>query len=143
MILNIVLMAGPLLLAPLVVLAMQVLVASFLVSVTKLIINMDLPGSIARRVGTDVSIRCVMTYLLCWWAAWGCYILEWPLFLTLTFSIGGVVLALIGTITMVRKKLAIRGMSDSMVVGLLVFGGGNLPLIVIVPLGLYLVNTFA
>ncbi len=143
MVLNIVLMVGPLLIAPLVVLAMQMLVANFLVTVAKLIIDMDLPGSIARRVGTDISMRCVITYLLCWWAGWGCYMLEWPLELTLAFCIGGMVLALGGTILMVRKKLAIRNRMDASLVGLLTFGGGNLPLIVIVALGLYLVATFS
>ena len=44
---------------------------------------------------------------------------------------------------MVKKKLAIRSRSDSLIVGLLVFGGGNLPLIVLVAIGLYLVATFA
>ena len=143
MILNIILMVGPLLIAPVLVLTMQMLVASFLVTVAKLIIDMELPGSIARRVGTDISMRCVITYLLCWWAGWGCYMLQWPLELTLGFCIGGVVLALGGTVTMVHKKLAIRKWGDAFLVGLLTYGGGNLPLIVLVALSLYLVATFS
>ncbi len=142
MILDIALMVGPLLIAPLVVLAMQALVAMFLTTVTKLILDMDLPGSIARRVSTEISMRCVITYLLCWWAAYGCVMLKWPLSLTLTFAIGGVLLACAGTTLMVKKKLAIRKWSDAHMVGLLVFGGGNLPLIVLVPIVLFLITMF-
>lgn len=140
MLMNIVFLLGPFLLSPAIVYGLQLLFPVFITQGAKTFLAMDVPGSIARRVGTDIAIRCVITYLLCWFAGFGCYMLQWPLSLTIGFSIAAVFLSLIGTIMMVRKKLAIKSWGDSALVGLITFAGGNLPLMVLIAILLFVLE---
>lgn len=142
MVMNLVLLLAPVLLAPLVIYVLQMLFPIFLKEGAKLFTAMELPGSMARKVGTDIAVRDVGTLVLCWAAGFGCHMLQWHYLLTVGFAVGGVLLALLGTITLVKKKLAIRSWTDAGFVGLVAFAGGNLPLFVIIPLLLLFAKMF-
>lgn len=143
MVMKIVLFIAPVILSPAVVAVLQLLFPTFLKEGAKLFTAIDLPGSLARKVGMDIAVRCVGIFVLCWIAGYGCRLLEWNYLLTVGFAIGGVMLALLGTIMLVRKRLAIRSWSDAVLVGLVAFAGGNLPLFVLIPLLMFLITMFS
>lgn len=142
-VMEIILLVAPILLAPFVVYFLSMLFPIFLREGAKLFTATDLPGKVSRKVGTDISMRCVIIFTLSWIAGYGCRLLDLNYVLTVGFAVGGVFLALLGTITLVKKKLAIRSWSDSALVGMITFAGGNLPLFVLVPLLMFLAHLFA
>ena len=81
-------------------------------------------------------------FIFCWWVGYGCLLLEWPYLLTVGCVIFGVLLALLGSITIVKKKLAIRKWSDAALVGMLAFAGGNIPVFIVVVLLMFLESLF-
>lgn len=134
---HIILFGLPVLLSPLVVYASSKLFPIFLELGSKLFLAMDLPGSLLRKVGMDIAIRCAVTYLVCWIAGYGCYVIEWPYPLAVGICISGVFLALFGTIMLVKKEVGVKSWTDAALVGLITYSGGNLPLILIIPLLLF------
>jgi len=140
---KILLLVAPLLLSPLFVLGSQYLFPTFLREGARIFLAMDLPGSLARKVGIDLAVRTVVILVLCWMAGYGCLLLGLSLWFTIGFGIFGVFLAMLGTITLCRGRLAIRSFNDAMLVGLIAFAGGNLPIFVLVPLALLGMKLFA
>ncbi len=139
---KIVLFVAPVILSPLVVFLLQMLFPIFLREGAKLFVAMDLPGSMARKVGTDIAVRCVIIFVVSWCAGYGCLLLGWPYLWTVGFAVSGVILALLGTITLVKKKLAIRKWTDASLVGMLAFAGGNIPLFIIIVLMMLMEQLF-
>ena len=123
----------PILLSPLVVYVSSRLFPIFLELGSKLFVAMDLPGSLLRKVGMDIAVRCVVIYLICWIAGYGCYVIEWPDTLAVGICVSGVFLALFGTILLVKKEVGVKTWTDAALVGLVAYSGGNLPLILIIP----------
>ncbi len=103
----------------------------------------DLPRKVARKVGTDITLRCVIIFTLSWVAGFGCRLMGFDYMVTVGFAVGGVFLALLLTITQVKKKLTIRSWGDSALVGMITFAGGNLPLFVLIPLLMFLASLFS
>lgn len=123
----------PILISPLVVYVSSRLFPIFLELGSKLFVAMDLPGSLLRKVGMDIAVRCVVIYLICWIAGYGCYVIEWPYPLAVGICVSGVFLALFGTILLVKKEVGVKTWTDASLVGLVAYSGGNLPLILIIP----------
>ena len=137
MLTHILLFGLPILLSPLVVYVSSRLFPIFLELGCKLFVALDLPGSLLRKVGMDVAIRCVVIYLICWIAGYGCFVIEWPYILAVGICVSGVFLALAGTIMLVKKEVGVKTWTDAVLVGLITYSGGNLPLILIIPLLLF------
>lgn len=140
MLTTIALFVVPILLSPLVVYVCSRLFPIFLDLGAKLFAAMDLPGSLLRKVGMDIAIRCVVIYLICWIAGYGCYVIEWPYALAVGICISGVFFALFGTILLVKKEVGVKTWTDATLIGLLAYSGGNLPLILIIPLILFFIQ---
>ncbi len=136
---QVVLFVVPVLLSPLVVYISSRLFPIFLDLGSKLFVAADLPGSMLRIVGMDIAIRCVVIYLICWIAGYGCYVIEWPDALAVGIWVSGVFLALLGTISLVKKEVGVKTWTDASLVGLIAYSGGNLPLILIIPLILFFI----
>ncbi len=133
MLTQIILFVAPVLLAPFVVYISSKLIPFFLELGSTLFTAMDLPGSLLRKVGMDIAVRCVVIYLICWIAGYGCYVIEWPYTLAVGICVSGVFLALFGTILLVKKEVGVKTWTDASLVGLVAYSGGNLPLILIIP----------
>ena len=139
---EIILFVAPVILSPLVVFLLQMLFPIFLREGAKLFAAIELPGTMARKVGTDIAVRCVAIFVVSWCAGYGCLLLEWAYLWTVGFTVSGVILALLGTITLVKKKLAIRKWIDAALIGMLAFAGGNIPLFIIIVLLMLMEHLF-
>ena len=137
MLTQIVLFVVPVLLAPLVIYICSKLIPFFLELGSTLFTAMELPGSLLRKVGMDIAIRCVVIYLVCWFAGYGSYVLDYPYVLAVGICVSGVFLALLGTISLVKKEVGVHAWTDASLIGLVAYSGGNLPLILIIPLLLF------
>ena len=137
---QIILFVAPVLLAPFVVYISSKLIPIFLELGSTLFTAMDLPGSLLRKVGMDIAIRCVVIFLVSWIAGYGSYVLELGYALAVGICVSGVFLALLGTISMVKKEVGVHTWTDAALVGLIAFSGGNLPLILVIPLILFFVE---
>ena len=140
MLTQVVLFVVPVLLSPLVVYISSRLFPVFLELGSTLFVAMDLPGSLLRKVGMDIAIRCVVSYLICWIAGYGCLVIELPYALAVGICISGVFLALFGTISLVKNEVGVKSWTDATLIGLIAYSGGNLPLILIIPLLLFFVR---
>ena len=87
----------------------------------------------------DIAVRCVVIYLICWIAGYGCYVIEWPYALAVGICISGVFFALLGTVLLVKKEVGVRTWTDASLIGLVVYSGGNLPLILVIPIILFFI----
>ena len=65
--------------------------------------------------------------------------IEWPYALAVGICISGIFLALFGTITLVKKEVGVKSWTDATLIGLVAYSGGNLPLILIIPLILFFI----
>ncbi len=139
MLTQIILFVAPVLLAPFVVYISSKLIPFFLELGSTLFTAMELPGSLLRKVGMDIAIRCVVIYLVCWFAGYGSYVLEFPYAMAVGICVSGVFLALLGTITLVKKEVGVHTWTDAALIGLVAYSGGNLPLILVIPLILFFI----
>lgn len=137
------LLLAPVLLAPLVFYFLRMLFPYFLQEGIKLFTAADLSGKDARKVGTDICMRCVIIFTLSWVTGYGCQLMEMNYLITVGFAVGGVFLAMMLTITLIKKKLTKKSWGDAALVGMITFAGGNLPLIVLIPLLMFLATLFA
>ena len=139
MLTQIILFVAPVLIAPFVVYISSKLIPYFLELGSTLFVAMELPGSLLRKVGMDIAVRCVVIYLVCWIAGYGSYVLEFPYSLAVGICVSGVFLALLGTITLVKKEVGVKTWTDAALVGLVAYSGGNLPLILVIPIILFFI----
>ena len=137
MVTNIILFAAPILISPLIVYLISRLFPIFIDQGARMFVAMELPGSITRKVGMDIAVHCVAIYLFCWIAAYGCFVLEGPYMLTVGICISAVFIAIYDTISLIKKKIGVKTWLDAMLIGILTYTGGNLPLFIIIPLLLF------
>ncbi|MCZ6837522.1 MAG: hypothetical protein O7G85_17230 [Planctomycetota bacterium] len=142
-VLKISLLVAPVILSPLIIFLLRMLFPYFLQEGAKLFTAIELPGSLARKVGTDIAIRNVIIFVVCWVASYGCTLLEFHYSWSILIAVSSVFLALFFTITLVKGRLSIRSWSDAGLVGLVAFAGGNLPLFILVGLAMGMTFIFS
>ena len=130
--------AVPIALSPLVVRCLRPLFGLFLREGTELFTDVNLERALSVRIGHLLAITNVVVFVLAWSTVVGCAWLKWPPLAGGLLAALGVVIALGFTIWSVRNRVGIVG-QEMVLVGLVAFAGGNLPLIVIVPLVLVFV----
>jgi len=124
--------AVPILLTPLGVLLLRPLFAIFLEEGAELFSDAEPRRSLCRAIGHYLAVFNVAIFVVAWCACCGCRLLEWPKVVGAAVAVVGVITALATTIHLVRKFLGLAG-RPAILVGLMAFGGGNLPLFIIVP----------
>ena len=147
MVWSVLLFGLPVLLSPLLILIISKLTPVFIDLGTQLFVETEYPKVVVRRVGKDIGVRCVVIYVLCWSAAYGCHLLEWPYLLSNGICIAGIAFSLYGAIALVRNRIVLlvenkivrMSWTDSMLIGIIAYTGGNLPLFIIIPLILILI----
>jgi len=125
--------AVPIVLSPLVVRCLRPLFGLFLREGTELFTDINLERALSLRIGHFLAIINVLIFVVAWSSAVGSAWIEWPPLIGGLLAAGGVLLALGITIWSVRNRVGIVG-QEMVLVGLVTFAGGNLPLIVVVPL---------
>jgi hypothetical protein len=124
--------AVPVFLAPVGVLLLRPLFAIFLRLGADLFTDVDARPSLCKAIGHYLAVFNVAIFIVTWSACWGCRFLEWPKIVCGGIGTLGVLIALAVTVHLVRKFLDLRE-TLAVLVGLVAFGGGNLPLIILVP----------
>ncbi len=121
-------------LAPLVVMALRPLFAIFLREGLELFTDVTLESGLVSGIGRVIAKVNVLILLFAWWAAHTCYVVDGKqMLMPAIVAMCGVVLALVVTVQMVRNRVGVVG-QPSMLVGLLTFAGGNLPIFLLVPI---------
>lgn len=123
--------AVPILAAPIAVVVLRRLFAVFLTEGTELFADFSLEPDDARAVGSLMAKFNVFVLLLAWLALFTCMCFNQPHYLLLGIALAGVLSAILISILIVRSNLKMQG-GTMMMVGILSFAGGNLPIIVIV-----------
>jgi hypothetical protein len=120
----------PVVLAPLVVLGLRRLFAVFLVESVDLFGYGTLDRKDALVLGALTAKLNVVVLLVAWLGLYTCLCFHQSNTLLMAIALGGVLSAILVTTLIVRANLRLAGRT-LLIVGLLVFAGGNLPLIVI------------
>lgn len=120
----------PLVFAPLVVLGLKHLFALFVAEGAELFANVNLTRSDSRTLGALLAKLNVVVLLLAWLALWTCRCLGQDPLVVTAIGLAGLLLAMIVTMMIVRVNLEVEG-RPLLLVGLLTFAGGNLPLILL------------
>ena len=123
---------APAVLAPLLVIVLRPLFAMFVRESAVLYAHRHLPRSLAEAAGHYLAAFNVIVFIGIWAAAFTCHFVGAPTAMTITVSVVGVIGAFIATTCVVGALPGIKGLAVYMV-GVVTFGGGNLPLIVTVP----------
>ncbi|MCP3902115.1 MAG: hypothetical protein GY715_00650 [Planctomycetes bacterium] len=129
---NVVCLGVPFVIAPILVLCLRPLFSLFLeeglVLFTDRLVNHDQTAYLAGRL----AAANVLFLLAVWTISFSCAMLDVPLALSAIPTLVGVPVALAVTVLMVRKRVGLDR-RHAMLVGLLAFAGGNLPLFLLVP----------
>jgi hypothetical protein len=130
--------AAPIVLAPLIAWATRRLFGLFLREGAELFVGMDLHRGQTDIAGTSIAINNVIIFALAWWGAVALGATGQSMFLIVAPFIAAVPLGVWVASLPVKSHLHIeRG--DAWLVALLAFAGGNLPLILLMPVILSLV----
>lgn len=132
-VINIAGFAVPMILSPVAVWVLRPLFAIFLREGSGLVGNDKKPKSLCEAAAHYIALFNVITFLVAWCATFGCCLLEGPHILKVGLAIAGVLAGLAVTIRLV-KELAELSWEKALMAGLVTFGGGNLPLIIGLPL---------
>lgn len=122
----------PILLAPLLILALRHLFAWFIKQGIELFLDHDYPAVYSRSLGMSLAQLNVIAGVLIWYAIFGIGLCELPMLGCAAASIFGILLTLWLSIDLVRRRLHVEGW-PAMQVGLIGFAGGNVPFFVTVP----------
>jgi hypothetical protein len=125
--------AGPVLLAPVVMWVLRPMFAVFLREGCDLFSHGALEKDLSRDIGGYLAFVNVVIFTIAYEAALACRVLDGPFCVEMLSVVVGVAVALAWTIRMSSKLVGVSGQSG-VLLGLVAFGGGNLPLIVVVPL---------
>jgi len=123
----------PTILSPLIILIERPLFALFQKESADLFLQQELSKSRSRSMGHYVALFNVITFLFTWYACYGCFLLKAPFYCMAISAVGGVLIALLITVRFVHNFMELS-MQDSLLIGSMTFAGGNIPLIVLVPL---------
>ncbi len=132
----IVILAGflvPTILSPLIIMIERPLFALFQKESADLFLQQEWPKSRCRSMGHYVALFNIITFLFTWYACYGCYLLKAPFCWMLISAVGGVLVALFITVRFVHNFMELS-MKESLIIGSMTFAGGNIPLIILVPL---------
>ena len=129
---------GPVIAAPVAALGTRRLFAVFFREGAALFTGTEVHRELAHGAAMSMAINNALIFSLAWWAAVGISAAGQSMFLIVAPFIAAVLAGVWATTAAVRSKLHASA-GDAWLVGLLVFAGGNLPLIVIMPLLLGLV----
>ena len=134
--------ALPVLLAPVAVLILRRLFALFLTEGTELFGDFSLDPEEAASVGALMAKFNVLVLLLAWLGVFTCMCFHQPHFLLLGIALTGVTSAIVISMMIVKSNLQMDS-GALMMVGILAFAGGNLPIIVLVAILMVLVRLVA
>lgn len=127
----------PVVIAPLVIMGLQPLFSIFLREGTELFADLTLEKRLSRGISRVLARWNVVIFVLSWMAAFGSYLGTGKWTWGALLIVAGVLGALGLTIRQVRNRVGLVG-RPALLVGLLAFAGGNLPLFLIVPIALVL-----
>lgn len=133
LVINICCYAVPVLLSPLVVVILRPLFALFLREGTGLFTEEKKSKLFCEAAAHYIAIVNVITFLVAWSATFSCCLLHGPHLVMVGLEIAGVAAGLAITIYLVHEMVELTW-DRAIVVGLVTFGGGNLPLIIGLPL---------
>ena len=122
----------PLAVAPAAIMGLRPLFALFLREGLELFSEVTLDRELSLGIAHVLALVNVIFFLVAWLAAFGCLVLGGTFTTSALIGIAGVVLALVLTMRLVRSRVGLSGW-PAILVGLLTFTGGNLPLFLIVP----------
>jgi hypothetical protein len=135
-------LAAPIAAAPLLVIGSRHLFANFVRETAAIFHGLDMHRAWAMTLGTDVAIINILIFALGWWGAVALSSLNQSAFLVAMPFILALLLALWITRGMIKARLKLPS-KQSWLVGLISFAGGNLPLILGIPVLLMIVLTHA
>lgn len=127
--------AVPILLTPLVIWALQPLFARFYREAAQLFAEVDCDQRHAVSVGSTMAKVNVIVFMLIWLGVFTCMTLELQVAVGGAIVIAGLLVGLWLTTGIARNHLKIGGWS-SVQVGLVTFAGGNLPMLLLIPIAL-------
>ena len=119
----------PTLLAPFAVLGLRRLFAIFLTEGVELFSTVTLEREDARTLGSLMAKLNIAVMLFAWLILYTCHCLDVRHFVVMGIGLAGVVGAIMITVAAIKSNLPLEG-RDLWIVSLLVFTGGNLPIIV-------------
>lgn len=122
----------PVLLAPFGVMGLRYLFAIFVREGAEIFADVQIERSLSIGIGQFLAIFNVAIFVVTWWSVVGCDLLELSISAKAALAVGGVLLAMILTVMIVRDRVGVQG-RPGILVGLLAFTGGNLPLFLLVP----------
>ncbi len=127
----------PVIIAPLVIIGLQPLFSIFLREGAELFADLTLEKRLSRAISRVLARWNVFIFVLSWMAAYWSYLATgmwtWGALLIVAGVLGGLGL----TIRQVRNRVGLVG-RPALLIGLLAFAGGNLPLFLIIPIALVL-----
>lgn len=97
--------------------------------------DIDLPDSLVLSIGTLMAKINVAILLLAWIGLFLCDCFDVEIMITSSIGIAGLLAALLATILIGKWNLGFRGWL-ALRFGALAFAGGNLPLLLLIPVGL-------
>lgn len=119
----------PVLALPLVVVAQRRLFAIFLLEGVELLGNMSIARKDALSLGSLLAKLDALVLLVAWLALFTCRCFDQPVLLLSAIALAGLAAALLVTTVIVHTNVRRLDTRTVTMVGLIVFAGGNLPLI--------------
>jgi hypothetical protein len=132
-------LVAPLAATPLVILLTRRLFAIFVREGASLFVGLEMHKDWAFTLATPIAIANAVVFTFAWWAAVGLSSMELTGLSLAAPFLAGLVLAMFITSIVVKDKLHLET-GDACMVGLLTFAGGNLPVILLMPLLLIAVS---
>lgn len=134
--------AATLLIAPGLVVLLRYLYTLFIFGGVKWIADLTFERPQINTVSTQMAVANIVVYVLAWFAVVGCVLADLPIWWRSLCLILGIAVALLLTVLLARGWLQYKGLErwQSLSIGVLAFAGGNLPLIVLLPLTLFVIR---
>jgi hypothetical protein len=121
----------PVIFAPLVVIAQRRLFSIFFTEGVDVLGNIAVARKDALLVGALMAKLNVLVLLVAWLALFTCRCFEQPVLLLASIALSGILAAITVTTLIVHTNVRRLNANTVIMVGLIVFTGGNLPLIVV------------
>lgn len=126
-------LAAPLIATPLLVFCCRHLFTVFLREGSSLFVGLDMAKPWAAGIGQTMAVINGILFTFAWWATASFSYIQLSAFIVALPFVAAVLLGLTTTSLYVKSQMRLAPM-DAWMVGLLSFAGGNLPMIVIIPL---------
>ncbi|MHC4099985.1 MAG: hypothetical protein ACYS15_04615 [Planctomycetota bacterium] len=121
----------PVIAAPLVVIAQRRLFALFYAEGVDVLGNIEMARNDALLLGALMAKLNVLVLLVAWLALFTCRCFDQPVLLLATIALAGILAAITVTTLIIHTNVRRLNARTVIMVGLIVFTGGNLPLIVV------------